>query len=156
MSDLSKAKPSSELTAPPEKLDALLEDPLYTDKTEKALKGFEKRVTWDKPITSVQTVKELPFKPDYLNIKPSRFGKIKNLLDFIQYCQENNIEMYGGGQFELGIGREHIHAIALIFYPDTPNDVAPRVYNQEKVPENPPKSPLKPEDDLEGLEWRYK
>jgi len=81
-----------------------------------------------------------PRKLGYLNIKPSRFGKIKNLLDTIQYCQENNdILIYGGGQFVLGIGRQHIHALASIFYPENPKDVAPRVYNQENVPENPPK-----------------
>ena len=64
--------------------------------------------------------------------------------------------MYGGGQFELGIGREHIHVLASIFYPEAPNDVAPRVYNQENIPENVPKSPLRPEENLRGLEWRYK
>jgi len=139
-----------------EKLDALLEDPLFTDETEKALKGFEDRVTWDKPITSVQTVKQLPYKPDYLNIKPSRFGKIKNLFETIEHCQENNIKMYGGGQFELGIGREHIHTLASIFYPEGPNDVAPRVYNQENIPEDVPKSPLRPQENMKGLEWRYR
>ena len=139
-----------------ERLDALIEDPLYTDETQKVLKGFENRVTWDKTITSVQTVKELSFKPDYLNIKPSRFGKIQKLLDTIQHCQTKNIKMYGGGQFELGIGRSHIHALASIFYPNGPNDVAPRIYNQEEVPDNPPKSPLKPEENLKGLEWNYK
>jgi len=139
-----------------EKLDALLEDPLFTDETREVLKGFENRVTWDKPITSLQNIKELSFKPDYLNIKPSRFGKIQKLLNTIQHCQTKNIKMYGGGQFELNIGRQHIHTLASIFYPKNPNDVAPRVYNQEKVPENPPKSPLEPEEDMEGLEWRYR
>ena len=37
--------------------------------------------------------------------------------------------MYGGGQFELGVGRRHIQALASLFYPDGPNDVAPREYN---------------------------
>ena len=138
-----------------EKMDALIEDPKFTEETEKVLENFEGRVTWDYPITGVESVKNLPFQPDVLNIKPSRFGTVKSLLDTIQYCQENDIQMYGGGQFELDIGRKHIHAVASIFYPDTPNDVAPRIYNQEKIPENPPKSPLEPEENLEGLEWRY-
>ncbi|WP_414837232.1 hypothetical protein ACK3SF_03100 [Candidatus Nanosalina sp. VS9-1] len=139
-----------------EKMDALIEDPKLTDETEKVLENFKERITWDYPITGLKSVKKLPFRPDYLNIKPSRFGTVKSLLDTIEYCQENNIQMYGGGQFELDIGRQHIHAVASIFYPKGPNDVAPRTYNQEKIPENPPKSPLRPEKDLEGLEWRYR
>ena len=37
--------------------------------------------------------------------------------------------MYGGGQFELGVGRRHIQVLASLFYPDGPNDVAPSEYN---------------------------
>ena len=33
--------------------------------------------------------------------------------------------MYGGGQFELGHGREQIQRLASLFYADGPNDVAP-------------------------------
>ncbi|MFB6116348.1 MAG: hypothetical protein ABEK10_02440, partial [Candidatus Nanosalina sp.] len=79
----------------------------------------------------MESVRNLPFTPDVLNIKPSRFGTVKSLLDTIRYCQKNDIQMYGGGQFELDTRRQHIHAVASIFYPESPNDVAPRVYNQE-------------------------
>ena len=33
--------------------------------------------------------------------------------------------MYAGGQFELGVGRAQIQAIASLFYPNGPNDCAP-------------------------------
>ena len=33
--------------------------------------------------------------------------------------------MYGGGQFELGVGRGQIQYLASLFHPDSPNDVAP-------------------------------
>ena len=64
--------------------------------------------------------------------------------------------MYRGGQYELGIGRQHIHVLASIFHPEAPNDVAPRVYNQENIPEDVPKSPLRPQENMKGLEWRYR
>ena len=41
------------------------------------------------------------------------------------------MELYGGGQFELGVGRDQIEALASLFYPDGPNDVAPREYHGE-------------------------
>jgi hypothetical protein len=138
-----------------EKLDALIEDPKLTEDTEEVLEEHKERITWDVPITGVGSIEELPFLPKILNIKPSRFGTVKSLFETIGYCQENGIDMYGGGQFELGVGREHIHSFASLFYPDSPNDVAPRVYNQEKVPEDPPKSPLTPQKNLRGLDWRY-
>lgn len=138
-----------------ENLDAYIEDPKLTTETEEVLDEHRERITWDYPITGVESIKELSFQPEVLNIKPSRFGTVKSLLETIEYCQENDIKMYGGGQFELDVGREHIHAFASIFYPKTPNDVAPRIYNQKNIPENPPKSPLKPEERLEGLEWRF-
>lgn len=139
-----------------ENLDAYIEDPKLNKETEVVLEEYRERITWDYPITGVESIEELPFQPEVLNIKPSRFGTVKSMLETIEYCRENSIEMYGGGQFELDIGREHIHAFASIFYPETPNDVAPRIYNQEKIPENPPKSPLKPGEKLKGLEWSFK
>jgi hypothetical protein len=64
-----------------------------------------------------------------MNIKPSRFGTVARLLECIEYCEANGISMYGGGQFELGVGRRHIQVLASLFYPDGPNDVAPSEYN---------------------------
>ena len=42
-----------------------------------------------------------------------------------EYCEDRGIAMYGGGQFELGVGRGQIQYLAAIFHPDGPNDVAP-------------------------------
>ena len=50
--------------------------------------------------------------------------------------------MYGGGQFELGVGRRHIQVLASLFYPDGPNDVAPREYNAGDPRPGLPQSPL--------------
>ena len=78
-----------------------------------------------------------------LNIKPSRFGSLSALLDCVDARQAAGMELYGGGQFELGIGRDQIQALASLFYPDGPNDVARRTTTPEPVPGVPP-SPLAP------------
>lgn len=132
---------------------ALVEDPALTDETRELFAGHEARVTWDYPIQGVETVEDLPWEPDWLNIKPSRFGSVNSVLDTIDYCREHDIRMYGGGQFELGVGREHIHALASLFYPDGPNDVAPRAYNDPEPSGDLPTSPLAPPSSPRGLEW---
>jgi len=50
--------------------------------------------------------------------------------------------MYGGGQFELGVGRRHIQVLASLFYADGPNDVAPSEYNAGEPRPGLPQSPL--------------
>ncbi|WP_267163872.1 hypothetical protein [Halovenus salina] len=133
--------------------DAVIEDPALTDETRPLFADERGRVSWDYPIRGVETVESLPWEPDWLNIKPSRFGSVESLLATIEYCNERDITMYGGGQFELGAGRQHLHALASLFYPDSPNDVAPRGYN---VPEPGPElsgSPLSPPATPRGLEW---
>ena len=105
----------------------IIEDAALTDGTRAALRGAEDRLSWDAPIHSVADIEER--SPRFVNIKPSRFGTIERLLDAIDYCDERGITMYGGGQFELGVGRGHIQALASLFYADSPNDVAPSEYN---------------------------
>jgi hypothetical protein len=63
--------------------DALIEDPAITDETRPVFDGEEARVSWDVPITDVASIRALPFEPDWLNIKPSRFGTVEDLLDAI-------------------------------------------------------------------------
>jgi O-succinylbenzoate synthase len=78
----------------------------------------------------------------WLNIKPSRFGTTERLLECIEACEARGVRMYGGGQFELGVGRRQIQTLASVFYPDTPNDVAPGIYNAGGPRPGLPKSPL--------------
>ena len=80
----------------------------------------------------------------HLNIKPSRFGSLSRLFECIDACLERGIELYGGGQFELGVGRGQIQEIASLFYPGTPNDVAPPAYNAPEPVAGLPQSPLRP------------
>ncbi|SIR84582.1 hypothetical protein SAMN05421858_4130 [Haladaptatus litoreus] len=121
---------------------AIIEDPAYTDETEPILDAAQERISWDVPITGVESVESLPFEPDWLNIKPSRFGSVKSLFDTLEHCDRNGIQLYGGGQFELSIARGQIQLLASLFYPDSPNDVAPRGYNDPEPTEGLPSSPL--------------
>ena len=123
---------------------AWLEDARLNDETRPVLEPHQGRLTWDFPIHSVDDVEALPFPPDCLNSKPSRFGSVKRLFDFYDHCAEHGIAVYGGGQFELGPGRGQIQHLASLFHPDAPNDVAPKEYNDGGPRPGLPQSPLPP------------
>jgi hypothetical protein len=133
--------------------DAVLEDARWTDETEPILAEHADRLSWDKPITGVDSVEALPVEPRWLNVKPSRFGSVESLLDTIAYAEARDITLYGGGQFELDVGRGHVQALAALFYPDAPNDVAPREYNAPEPRPGLPASPLAPPDEPAGIGW---
>jgi len=121
---------------------AWLEDPALTPETDGVLAPHRSRITWDAVIHSVADIEELPFPPAMLNIKPSRFGTLKALLEAYEFCEANGIESYGGGQFELGPGRDQIQYLASLFHPHAPNDVAPGPYNDPEPVHGLPQSPL--------------
>jgi L-alanine-DL-glutamate epimerase-like enolase superfamily enzyme len=122
--------------------DAVIEDPRLEGECREALRVADDRLSFDAPIHSLADVDALPVSPRWLNIKPSRFGTVQRLLECIEACEERGIRMYGGGQFELGVGRHQIQVLASVFYPDTPNDVAPGVYNEGDPRPGLPRSPL--------------
>jgi len=122
--------------------DAWIEDPALTPETEPVLEPHADRVTWDAIIHSVEDIQGLRWPPRTVNVKPSRFGTIERLFATYEYCEENGIGAYGGGQWELSIGREQIQLLAALFHPDTPNDVAPGGYNATTPPHDLPASPL--------------
>jgi len=122
--------------------DVVIEDAWLDDGLREALAGAEDRLSFDAPVHSLQDLDELPLAPRWLNIKPSRFGTVRELLGTIEACEERGIRMYGGGQYELGPGRPHIQRLASVFYPDGPNDVAPSAYNEGEPREGLPHSPL--------------
>ncbi len=107
--------------------DVVIEDAWLEDGLREALAGAEDRLSFDAPVHSLTDLDGLPLEPRWLNIKPSRFGTVRELLETIEACEERGISMYGGGQYELGPGRPQIQRLASVFYPDGPNDVAPYV-----------------------------
>jgi hypothetical protein len=124
--------------------EAYLEDPGLDDATNEVLLPHRDRVTWDAPIHSVADAEALPFPPRCLNVKPSRFGTLRRLFEFYDWCEQLDVKLYGGGQFELGIGRTQIQELASLFHPDMPNDVAPSEFNSPELPRNVQPSPLPP------------
>jgi hypothetical protein len=139
----------------------VLEDPALEGLARGALRGEEERFSFDAPIHSWEDVEAVTacvaaecgprcdgFVLRNLNVKPSRFGSVRALLDCVERAQAAGMSLYGGGQFELGVGRDQIQALASLLYADGPNDVAPREYHGDAVSGAPP-SPLVP---LEG-QW---
>ena len=122
--------------------DAVIEDASLEGKCGEVLRGEEKRLSFDAPIHSADDVRALSVTPGWLNIKPSRFGTVQRLLECIAYCDDAGIRMYGGGQFELGVGRGQIQTLASLFYASGPNDVAPSAYNAGEPRAGLPQSPL--------------
>jgi len=132
---------------------AVVEDPGLTPETRPLFDGEQARVSWDYPITGVASVEELPFEPAWLNVKPSRFGTVESLFETIEWAEERGVALFGGGQFELGVGRDHVQLLASLFYPEGPNDVAPGGYNDPEVPSGLPTSPLAAPTNRSGLAW---
>jgi len=122
--------------------DVVIEDAWLEGEYGDVLRGQEARLSFDAPIHSVDDVRALAVEPGWMNIKPSRFGTLARLLECIDYCEANGIRLYGGGQFELDVGRHQIQALASLFYPDGPNDVAPSEYNAGGPRQGLPQSPL--------------
>jgi hypothetical protein len=121
--------------------DAWLEDPALTPETEAVLEPHHDRVTWDAVIHSVADIEALRWPPRTVNVKPSRFGSVERLFAAYDYCGTHGIGAYGGGQYELGVGRDQIQLLAALFHPETPNDVAPGAFNVDPRP-GLPASPL--------------
>jgi hypothetical protein len=121
---------------------AWIEDPALTPATSALLAEHRERITWDAGIHEWTDVEALPFAPRALNCKPSRFGSVKRLFDFYDACAEHGIALYGGGQYELGPGRDQIQLLASLLHPDAPNDVAPDGFNVTEPVAGLPGSPL--------------
>jgi L-alanine-DL-glutamate epimerase-like enolase superfamily enzyme len=133
--------------------DAWIEDPKIDAATWPVLEPVQDRITWDANIHSVDDIAALSFQPRLVNVKPSRMGGLRPLLAAYEYCETHGIGMYGGGQFELGVGRGQIQHLASIFHPDGPNDVAPGGYNDVEPPDELPDSPLPVAAHATGFRW---
>jgi hypothetical protein len=123
-----------------------IEDPNLVEDSECAaiLEPHRDRITWDAVLHSVADIEGLPFPPRTINVKPSRFGSVRELFAVYEHCEANGIGMYGGGQFELGPGRGQIQYLASLFHPDGSNDVAPGGYNEPEPRAGLEEPPLDP------------
>jgi len=133
--------------------EAWVEDPKLTEETDALLAAHRARITWDAPLHSIEDIEALPFPPRMVNVKPSRVGGVRGLLDTYDFCDRQGIGMYGGGQFELGVGRGQIQYLASLFHPDTPNDTSPSGFHVVDPPPGLPTSPLPPAPAAVGFRW---
>ncbi len=133
---------------------ALIEDPELTGPAGAEVLPAIDRVTWDAPLHSVDDLLALAHPPRVVNVKPCRFGSLRALTAFYDHCEAHGIAMYGGGFFELGVGRGQIQYLASLFHADGPNDVAPGGYNDPEPPDGLPLSPLPPPD-AAAIGFRY-
>jgi len=132
---------------------AWMEDPAWTPATREILAPHLDRVSWDAPIHDVADIVRLDHAPRVLNMKPSRFGSIASLMKAYDYCREAGIELYGGGQFELDVGRGQIQYLASLFHPEGCNDVAPTDYHRPSLSTELPHTPLAPAPASVGFRW---
>jgi len=130
-----------------------IEDPAVADDTIALLDRHRDRITWDEPIQSVDDIEALPWRPRHVNLKPSRFGSVRRLLDTYDYCEAHSIGGYGGGMFEQGPGRGQLQYLASLFHADGPNDLAPVKYNLQLREGDLPRTPLAPEPHETGFRW---
>jgi hypothetical protein len=89
-----------------------------------------------------------------VNLKPSRFGSVKALFEAYDFCAERGMGAYGGGQYELGVGRGQIQYLAALFHADAPNDIAPSGYDELDPEPGLPASPLIPDPEPTGFRRR--
>jgi len=128
--------------------DAILEDPHDLPEVTELLKPHAARVSFDAPITMAADI-----TTTIVNVKPSRIGSVRALLDIYDHCEQAGVRMYGGGMGERDVARGQIELLASLFHPDSTNDVAPSAYNMADLPAELPQSPLVPGAPAPGFRW---
>jgi L-alanine-DL-glutamate epimerase-like enolase superfamily enzyme len=128
--------------------DAILEDPHDRPEVTELLEPHAARVSFDAPIATAEDI-----TTTIVNIKPSRIGSVRALLDIYDHCEQTGVRMYGGGMGELDVARGQIELLASLFHPDNTNDVAPSPYNLADLPAGLAQSPLVPGRPAPGFRW---
>lgn len=125
----------------------VFEDPHDHPAVLEMLAPMADRVSYDAPITSVESISATRIAARIINVKPCRVGRLQELSRLYEHCGSAGIRMYNGGMGELGVGRGQAQLLASLFHPDAPNDIAPSDYNLEPPPPGLPPSPLDPAPD---------
>lgn len=132
---------------------ATLEDVAPGRAMELVARADAERLSWDAPIHSTADVDALPLRPHRMNVKPSRVGSIQALLELYEQLETLGVEMYGGGQFELSVGRGQIILLASLMHPHAANDTAPVAFHAFEPGDALPSSPLPAPTALRGFRW---
>ncbi len=131
--------------------DALLEDPHDLPEITPLVAPHADRVSYDAPIHTEADLDTLSLPARTINVKPCRVGTLRDLFALYAACEERGLALYGGGMGELGVGRGQVQALAALFHPDGPNDVAPPGYNALDPAPGLPPSPLAPRPAATGF-----
>lgn len=129
---------------------AILEDPVAEGPAWEALAPFRSRVAWDAPVHSLEDLRALP-QPAFLNLKPSRFGRLEELFRVVDHARSSGLPTYGGGQFELGPGRIQAQILAALLHPEAANDLSPVAFHEEPPGPAAAAPPLQPAGLLASL-----
>ncbi len=132
---------------------ATLEDVAPGKATKLVAERNADRLSWDAPIHDPADIKALPIKAKRMNVKPSRIGSIQGLLAVHDKLDKLGAQRYGGGQFELSVGRGQIILLASLLHPDGANDVAPVAFHAFQPGDSLPSSPLDAPTELRGFRW---
>lgn len=127
--------------------DVVFEDPHDDPAVLALLEPIAGRVSYDAPITTVESISDTAITVGIVNVKPCRVGHLRELSRLYAHCESAGIQMYNGGMGELGTGRGQAQLLAALFHPHAPNDIAPSPYNLEDPPPGLPPSPLDPAPD---------
>jgi L-alanine-DL-glutamate epimerase-like enolase superfamily enzyme len=133
--------------------DAILEDPHDRPDVAALIEPHAARVSFDAPIATAADIEAAAFGARIVNVKPSRIGSVRALLDVYEHCEREGVRMYGGGMGEVGVARGQIELLAALFHADAPNDVAPSAYNMPDLTPGLPVSPLTPPAGVAGFRW---
>jgi hypothetical protein len=133
--------------------DAILEDPHDLPDVTALIEPHGARVSFDAPIVTAEDVATASFGARTVNVKPSRIGNVRALLELYEHCEREGVRMYGGGMGEVGVARGQIELLAALFHPDSPNDVAPSPYNMADLAAGLPESPLVRSGAVAGFRW---
>jgi L-alanine-DL-glutamate epimerase-like enolase superfamily enzyme len=129
--------------------DVILEDPHDLPEVAELLEPHAARISFDAPIATAADI-----TTTIVNVKPSRIGSVRALLDIYDHCERNGVRMYGGGMGEREVARGQIELLASLFHADSTNDVAPSPYNMVELTAGLPRSPLVPgADAVPGFRW---
>jgi len=112
--------------------DALFEDPAANGEPWSA--GLCGRLAADMAVASAADVERVTPAPVAINLKPARMGGVLEALDAAARCARLERDIYFGGMWEVGPGRQQLRVLAALLAPEAPNDIAPLAHAGARPP----------------------
>jgi L-alanine-DL-glutamate epimerase-like enolase superfamily enzyme len=92
------------------------------------------RLVADAAVASAADVERPEVGTAAVNLKPARMGGVLEALDAAARCARLGREVYLGGMWEVGPGRQQLRVLAALLAPDAPNDIAPLTFAGARPP----------------------